>query len=290
MAKLAGGSETITLTLSVVPSSRCTPTVVSAKLLKMRRFLQFLRLAVVATALLAGAWPSPAQTPANNEPRPTAPTGQASVQVSVPAQKPAEAAKTPDASHKPKKVYTEDDFKAKGFHGSYEGAEVDISDINLCDQSCFNQLISGTTFSGREGEQRKELTLQAVENTANDADWQLTLHGYARYRIKACALMEERQAILRAHTDPRNVTRDQIRLEKEYEEKEAELRNESLSYLHQGRLDWRNATGKGALRALEMKFAYYQIGKISNAPCPAPRPQQPVYEQRYYSSENDDDP
>jgi hypothetical protein len=186
-------------------------------------------------------------------------------------------------------VYTDDNIKASGFHGSYEGAEVDISEINLCDQSCFNQLISGTTFNSREYEQRRELTLQAVENTANDADWQSTLHGYARYRVKACALIEEKRTILSAHTDPRNVTRDQIRLEKEYEEKEAALRYESLSVLHNTRLDWQSANGKGALRALELKFAYYQIGKISNAPCPAPRPQAPAYEPRY-SSENDDDP
>jgi len=290
MAKLPGPEETITLTLSVVPSSRCAPALASAKLLKMRSFRQFLRPAVPATIFLACLWPNTAQAQKSGSvPPPAAATRQAPPQPDAQVQKPGEPAKPSDASHKPKKVYTEDDFKAKGFHGSYEGAEVNISDINLCDQSCFNQLISGTTFNARESEQRKELTLQAIENTANDAEWQSTLHGYARYRVKACALMEEKNAILRVHTDPRNVTRDQIRLEKEYEEKEAALRYEALSYLHQGRLDWQSANGKGALRALEMKFAYYQIAKISNAPCPAPRPPQPVYEPRYYN-ENDNDP
>ena len=259
----------------------------SAKLLKMKSFRQFARLVVPATILLACAWPKPAcaQPPAQEPAAPVAQTPPPAVH----AQKAADAAKTSDTTHKPKKVYTDDDIKAGGFHGSYEGAEVDISEINLCDQSCFNQLISGTTFNSREYEQRRELALQAVENTASDSDWQSTLHGYARYRVKACALMEERRAILSAHTDPRNVTREQIHLEKEYEEKEAALRYESLSYLHHGRLDWQSANGKGPLRALEMKFAYYQIGKISNAPCPAPAPRRPIYEPRY-SSENDNDP
>jgi hypothetical protein len=258
-----------------------------AKLLKMKSFRQIARLAGPATILLACTWPKPAcaQAPAQVPAAPAAQTPQPDVRT----QKATDAGKSSDATHKPKKVYTDDDIKAGGFHGSYEGAEVDIGDINLCDQNCFNQLISGTTFNSREYEQRRELALQAVENTASDADWQSTLHGYARYRVKACALMEEKRTILSAHTDPRNVTRDQIRLEKEYEEKEAALRYESLSYLHHGRLDWQSANGKGALRALEMKFAYYQIGKISNAPCPVPPPRRPVYEPRY-SSENDEDP
>jgi len=217
------------------------------------------------------------------------PKAQAPAQSTTQDAKPIGVTSFDEATRKPKKVYTEDDFKASGFHGSYEGAEVDITDINLCDRNCFNQLISGTSFNAREGEQRRELTLQAVENTAKDADWQSTLHGYARYRVKACALMEEKRTILNAHTDPHNVTREQIQVEKEYEEKEAALRSEALSYLHQNRLDWKSAAGKGALRALEMKFAYYQISKISNAPCPARQAPQPAYEPRY-SSESDDDP
>lgn len=241
----------------------------------------------VALALFcvcAGSKCAAAQGP-NDTPQPRA---QATGQNTAKDANPSGATKPADATHKAKRVYTEDDFKASGFHGSYEGAEVDISGINLCDQNCFNQLMSGTSFNGQEYERRRELTLQAVENTAKDADWQSTLHGYARYRVKACALMEEKRTILNAHTDPRNVTREQVQVEKEYEEKEAALRSEALSYLHQNRLDWKSGTGKGALRALEMKFAYYQLSKISNAPCPVRQAPQPVYEPRY-PSESDDD-
>src|SRR5262245_52512530 len=121
----------------------------------MSAFHQFVGLAVLAWS--NAAWAQALDTVRQ-------PIAQAPGQPAAQVQKQTGQAKPTDASHKPKKVYTEDDFKAKGFHGSYEGAEVDISDINLCDQSCFNQLISGTTFNARESDQRKELTLQAIEN------------------------------------------------------------------------------------------------------------------------------
>jgi hypothetical protein len=257
------------------------------KLLKMKLFRQFGGLSALISMLVVCSWPSLAlvQTPATGQQSQVSSNAQGVAQVP----KPSESQKATDVGRKTKKIYTDEDFKAAGFHGSYEGTEVDIGDINLCDQRCFNQLMSGTSFNTREYEQRKELTLQAIENTAKDADWQATLHGYARYRVKACALMEERQTILSAHTDPRNVTREQIQVEKEYDEREAALRQEAISFLHQRRLDWKYATGAGPLRVLETKFAYYQISRVNNAPCPVKQPSQPAYEPRN-SSENDDDP
>jgi hypothetical protein len=253
----------------------------------MKLFRQLGGLSTLVSMVAVCSWSSlaMAQTPDNGQ----QPKASSNAQGVAQTPKPSESPKAADSGRKAKKIYTDEDFKAAGFHGSYEGAEVDISDINLCDQRCFNQLMSGTSFNSREYEQRKELTLQAIENTVKDADWQATLHGYARYRVKACALIEERQAILSAHTDPRNVTREQIQVEKEYDEREAALRQEAISFLHQRRLDWKYATGAGPLRVLETKFAYYQVSRVSNAPCPVKQPSQPAYEPRY-SSENDDDP
>jgi hypothetical protein len=209
--------------------------------------------------------PLPIAKPADQIPGSAAPTASATASTT---QKPA----------KPKKVYTDEDFLSSPLDASASGRsdEVDISEINLCDEACFSRVLQGAVIGGKEYEHRRELILQAVENVKIDQDWQTTLHGFARYRVAWCTVEADKDAALRAHSDPRNVTREQLRIEDEYKRKEDALRSQYLTGLKTARLDERAAIGMGNLRFFELRFAEYQVSRISVAPCPIPRTEQQV--------------
>ncbi len=177
-----------------------------------------------------------------------------------PAQSPAGSA-TPAA--KPKKVYTEDDFKSSGGTTTPNG-DLDFSKINSCDDSCFAEMQRGGVLNSDEYSHWRETALQAINNIKADSDWQATLHEYARYHAKFCALERERDKAIK----PGATQREQGSIQEDYNRKKRALGDEMRSTVHSWRLD-ASALGKGALRYYELRFAEHQVNAILAAPCPS---------------------
>jgi hypothetical protein len=226
-------------------------------------------LVLTLCALSFGALGVSAQDPSNGES--SSASRQAPDAQPAPPASPAATETIPPAK-KPhvKRVYTDDDFQNSFSRRAPKPEEVDISGVFQCDQSCFDDIIRGSVIPSGEYEKRNEIILQAIDNLKADPTWQETLHGYAHYRFFACQLEAEKLAALQAHSDPRTITREQLRIQDEYDRKDQDLRYRILSPLRKGRLDPAGATGKGFLRNAELRFAITQVGRILNSACPAP--------------------
>jgi hypothetical protein len=159
---------------------------------------------------------------------------------------------------RPKKVYTDDDFRSGDSSGPSAAGEVDISNINNCDKNCRSEVFKGLVTPG--GWDSDKGLARALKEIRGDAEWQAALHAFARYRVKFCELETEKE---RVKVDPAAAER----AKGEYSRKVQALADEMRRSVHTRWSDF-SWIGNDVDLHLEARFTVYQRGRIMTAPCP----------------------
>jgi hypothetical protein len=233
-----------------------------------------LRLSILlATALsLAGSViPARAQNqqPANPPATNSAPDGK-------PADKPATPPK------KSPKVIDNDDIAGKGKllfpHASHSG--IDLSGINDCDRNCFERVRTAAGILAGADVQWKRDLLDGIDKIREDEKWQTALLELANVKGNFCDLQEEKNEDLARHSDPKNVTPEEIAIDEEYQRK--------FQAAQQDLMDAMASTDTliRAYRGIGVRFMAMQKDRIVTAYCQQ-QPQRPMYRPH---TDNSDDP
>jgi hypothetical protein len=194
---------------------------------------------------------------------------------SSPAQQPTTTTPAPAAKPVPAKhVFTNDDLRS-----SPDAAPMDFSQVNDCDNSCFEQIRQLAHVMPIPNSNWKRDLLQAIDQVRKDSEWQPFLHQLYDMHMKFCALGEAKQNELNNVANPRNVTPQELSIDEKYDVK-FKQQQAALQALapRQNEL-----LRKFAGNPYSLQFANLQVSRISNAPC--------SYQRRYPTqSDNDEDP
>jgi hypothetical protein len=186
---------------------------------------------------------------------------------------PAKPATNPDAAPKPPakphKVLTNDDIDARP-HDIAMGSSRDLlQQLNTCDRACFDQVAqrAGVYASTPRW---KLVLLEAVETVKGDSAWQANLGEIIGIHNLSCETQARKTEDLRRYADSRNVTPNELAVERQYEPKLREIHN-----LLNVALDKANAhIAKTAPSNLQSQYMHLQVENIVNATCtitvPAP--------------------
>jgi len=251
----------------------------TAKLLGTGYLVYLQRLGLAAVLCLFAASLCVAQTqqaPSSGAPPQTPPAQAAPAPDSqaTPPQASASATKPPTGRHH---VITNDDLKGKGSIPYAESAGIDLSAINDCDRNCFQQVQTAAHIPAGPGTQWKRDLLAGIEKVRADADWQARLDELGEVKGKYCDLESAKNEDLAEHSDPKNVTEDEISIEEMYQRKFEALQSDLMSAENHAEAARINYSG------IVVEFMYLQQQRIVNATCP--RTREPSSNPRYY---NDD--
>jgi len=172
-------------------------------------------------------------------------------------------------SAKPRKVFTNDDIDAKPHDITMGGTRDLLHELNTCGRACFDQVAqrAGVYASTPRW---KLVLLEVVETVKGDAAWQGDLGDIIGVRGLACETQARKAEDLRRYADSRNVTPNELAVEREYEPKFREIRNRLNAAL-----DRANAhITKTSPSTLQSQYMHVQVEKIVQATCtinvPAP--------------------
>jgi hypothetical protein len=172
-------------------------------------------------------------------------------------------------SKKPHKVLTNDDIDARPHDITMGEARDLLQQLNSCDRACFDQVAqrAGVYASTPRW---KLVLLEAVETVKGDSAWQSNLGVIIGIQNLACETQARKAEDLRRYADSRNVTPNELAVERQYEPKLREIHS-----LLNAALDKANAhITKTAPGVLQSQYMHLQVEKIVQATCtiniPAP--------------------
>lgn len=170
---------------------------------------------------------------------------------------------------KPHKVFTNDDIDARPHDITMGGSRDLLQELNTCDRTCFDQVAqrAGVYASTPRW---KLVLLEVVETVKGDAAWQGNLAEIIGVQGLGCETQARKAEDLRRYADSRNVTPNELAVEREYEPKFREIHNRLNAAL-----DRANAhITKTSPTTLQSQYMHVQVEKIVNATCtinvPAP--------------------
>ena len=171
---------------------------------------------------------------------------------------------------KPHKVVTNDDIDARHRDFTVEGTRDLLEQANTCDRTCFDQVAQRAGLNGGYSPRWKLALLDAIEAVKADAAWQGILGEIIGIQGQACETQTRKTEDLRKYADSRNITRDELAVEREYEPKFRETHNR-LNAL----LDRANAhIAKSSSDNLQSQYMHMQVDKMVHVTCtikvPAP--------------------
>lgn len=237
----------------------------------MLRHIFFLAIICLTTGLAAVAQsPDPAAASPQGNPAPVPCTANSTncppAPVKPQSPNPDSPAKPPS---KPHKVFTNDDIDARPHYITMGDARDLLQELNTCDRACFDQVAqrAGVYASTPRW---KLVLLEAVETVKGDSVWQADLGQIIGIQNLSCETQARKTEDLRRYADSRNVTPNELAVERQYEPKLREIRN-----LLNAALDKANAhITKTAPGVLQSQYMHLQVEKIVQATCtinvPAP--------------------
>ena len=189
----------------------------------------------------------------------------------TPAKPPTAKPDSPDKSPaKPHKVLTNDDIDARPHDITMEGTRDLLQQLNTCDRACFDQVAQRAGLNGGAGPRWKLALLEAIDAVKADSAWQGNLGEIIGVQGLACETQAKKTEDLRRYADSRNVTPNELAVEREYEPKLREIHNRLNAAL-----DRANAhITKTSPGSLQSQYMHLQVEKIVHATCtinvPAP--------------------
>ena len=171
---------------------------------------------------------------------------------------------------KPHKVLTNDDIDARPHDISVAGSRDILQQLNVCDRTCFDQVAQRAGTNGAYSAKGKLALLDAVETVKRDMVWQGTLGEILGIQSQACETQAKKTEDLRRYADSRNITPNELAVERQYEPKLREIHNRLNAAL-----DRANAhLTKTSPGNLQSQYMHLQVEKIVHATCtisvPAP--------------------
>jgi len=144
-----------------------------------------------------------------------------------------------------------------------------LQELNTCDRACFDQVAqrAGVYASTPRW---KLVLLEVVETVKGDAAWQGNLAETIGVQGLACETQARKAEDLRRYADSRNVTPNELAVEREYEPKFREIHNRLNAALDRAN----SHITKTSTTALQSQYMHLQVEKIVQATCtinvPAP--------------------
>ncbi len=175
-------------------------------------------------------------------------------------------------SKKPRKVYTNDDFKEGGEASAYsrEPAEL-VEEANQCDRNCFERAGNEMKIPSLSSAKWKRDLMTAIEEVRSDGPWQSFLILLARMRGRYCQLAGEKQDELSRLPNRQEVSEKEISIDEKYEKKFADANSELiLLYQRIGNFTMGDRIRDG--------FMNFQVHRIMTSNCLVPPPQYPESE------------
>jgi len=189
----------------------------------------------------------------------------------TPTKPPTAKPDSPDKSPaKPHKVLTNDDIDARPHDITMEGTRDLLQQLNTCDRACFDQVAQRAGLNGGAGARWKLALLEAIDAVKADSTWQGNLGEIIGVQGLACETQAKKTEDLRRYADSRNITPNELAVEREYEPKLREIHNRLNAAL-----DRANAhITKTSRASLQSQYMHLQVEKIVHATCtievPAP--------------------
>jgi hypothetical protein len=233
-----------------------------------RNILTFVLVFGMARLVASAQSPDPASGSPQGSPPPAPCTANCPQAPAKPATaNPDSPAKTPA---KPHKVVTNDDIDARHRDFTMEGTRDLLQQANTCDRTCFDQVAQRAGLNGGYSPRWKLALLDAIEAVKADAAWQGILGEIIGIQGQACETQTRKTEDLRKYADSRNITRDELAVEREYEPKFREIHNRLNAAL-----DRANAhIAKSSPDNLQSQYMHMQVDKMVHATCtikvPAP--------------------
>ena len=171
---------------------------------------------------------------------------------------------------KPHKVLTNDDIDARPHDITMEGTRDLLQQLNTCNRACFDQVAQRAGLNGGAGPHWKLALLEAIDAVKADSAWQGNLGEIIGVQGLACETQAKKTEDLRRYADSRNITPNELAVEREYEPKLREI-NSRLN----AALDRANAhITKTSPGNLQSQYMHLQVENIVHATCtinvPAP--------------------
>jgi len=182
----------------------------------------------------------------------------------TPTKPPAAKPDSPDKSTaKPHKVLTNDDIDARPHDIAMEGTRDLLQQLNTCDRACFDQVAQRAGLNGGAGPRWKLALLEAIDAVKADSTWQGNLGEIIGVQGLACETQAKKTDDLRRYADSRNITPNELAVEREYEPKLREIHNRLNAAL-----DRANAhITKTSPGNLQSQYMHLQVEKIVHATC-----------------------
>jgi len=136
-----------------------------------------------------------------------------------PAPQPAGANDAPKAAAKPRHVITNEDIEAQHAQMASANSDIDIGNINDCDNNCFDSLRYSTGYYVARNTDWKHDLLRGIQQVTDDSKWQAALYQIARLKAKFCELSQDKNDALADSANPKNMTEDEIAIQESYERK-----------------------------------------------------------------------
>ena len=235
----------------------------------MRRQIFFFALLSLLAGLTASAQSTDSATPPPQSGAapapctancPQAPAKPAPAKPDVPSKPPA----------KPHKVFTNEDFDSRPHDVTISGTRDLLQTLNTCDRTCFDQVAQRVGLNSGTSPRWKSALLNDIETVKGDGAWQEVLAQLIGIQGLACETQVQKTQDIHQFADPQSVTPNELAIERQYEAKFREIRNQLNAAL-----DRANAhIAKASPDNLQSQYMHMQVGKMVHATCtiniPAP--------------------
>jgi hypothetical protein len=116
-------------------------------------------------------------------------------------------------------VITNEDLEAEQAQLASAHSDIDISNINDCDATCFeNVRVGSNSYVVRNTDWKRDL-LHGIDQVTQDARWQSALYQIARLKSKFCDLSQGKNDAIANRADPQTMTEDEIAIDEAYDRK-----------------------------------------------------------------------
>lgn len=184
----------------------------------------------------------------------------------TPAQDPTQPQEPAKPALKPHHVITNDDLAGKGDIFGSASADIDISNINDCDRSCFERVrASAPGLADPAGQWKRDL-LHGIDKVTADAKWQGALAELARAKGRFCQIDREKSEALANNANPRNVTEQELSIDEEFDRKYKAAQAGLNAAFADADAQTRGYSG------IVVAFLSMQKARVSTAPCIQPQP------------------
>lgn len=235
----------------------------------MRRHIVFFALSCFLAGLTASAQSTDSTGSSPQSGSPPAPCT-ANCQQGPAKPVPANPDAPPKPPAKPRKVFTNEDFDSRPRDITISGTRDLLQTLNTCDRACFDQVAQRVGLNSGTSPRWKSALLNDIESVKGDGAWQEVLAQLIGIQGLACETQVQKTQDIHRFADPQSVTPNELAIERQYEAKFREIRNQLNAAL-----DRANAhIAKAAPDNLQSQYMHMQVDKMVHATCtiniPAP--------------------